>query len=214
MEGWLLKRGAQDHRRWCSLKGWSLTWSTNTGGEVLGVLDLRGSRFMTNPAIGLTFKIEGGVPLNSSKVGKDYILTADHEADFKKWKDAIDKAAELNKDEAATHKGYLMKEGGKHIPLIGKGIPGVGGRGSEKRFFELKGHIVTYSECEGGKVLGSLDLRGARVKCSADSLAFTLEGPILNVQKKGKSYELAALTFEEMRSWTEQLKRACESQEI
>ena len=68
MEGWLLKRGAQDHRRWCSLKGWSLTWSTNVGGEVLGVLDLRGSRFMTNPSIGLTFKIEGGVPLNSSKV--------------------------------------------------------------------------------------------------------------------------------------------------
>ena len=91
-----------------------------------------------------------------------------------------------------------MKESGKGIPLLG-GIAGVGGRGSEKRFFELRGHIVTYSECEGGKTLGSLDLRGARVKCSADSLAFSLEGPILNVQKKGKSYELAALTFEEMR---------------
>ena len=36
---------------------------------------------------------------NNNKQGKDYILTADHESDFKKWKDAIDKAAEVCSDE-------------------------------------------------------------------------------------------------------------------
>ncbi|KAJ9472484.1 hypothetical protein DIPPA_06921 [Diplonema papillatum] len=207
MEGWLLKRGAQDHRRWCSLKGPCLTWkSTNDEkGEVLGVLDLRGSRFLTNPGVALTFKIEGGQPLNASKTGKDYVLTADDEVNFQKWKGAIENAATMKQDDAIVQKGYLLKNGGKNIM----------GRGAEKRWFELKGHVMTYSEAEGGKPCGTLDLRGARVICSADSLAFSLEGPILNVQKKAKSrYELAALTFEQMRDWTHALKKACECYEI
>eukprot|EP01059_Diplonema_ambulator_P014891 TRINITY_DN25922_c0_g1_i1.p1 TRINITY_DN25922_c0_g1~~TRINITY_DN25922_c0_g1_i1.p1 ORF type:complete len:217 (+),score=56.50 TRINITY_DN25922_c0_g1_i1:45-695(+) len=213
MEGYLLKRGAQDHRRWCTLRGWSLTWwsagpeEPGKKPEVLGVLDLRGARFLTTENLKLTFKIEGGVPLNSSKTGKDYIMTSDNEEEFRRWKMAIERAAECDKNDKITQKGYLMKDSGK-----GKGILSRGG--TEKRWFELKGHIMTYSETEGGKPIGQLDLRGAKVDCRADSLAFTLEGPILNVQKKGKAYDLAALTFEEMRMWTECLKRACESQGI
>eukprot|EP01063_Lacrimia_lanifica_P041592 TRINITY_DN9744_c0_g1_i1.p1 TRINITY_DN9744_c0_g1~~TRINITY_DN9744_c0_g1_i1.p1 ORF type:complete len:209 (+),score=89.38 TRINITY_DN9744_c0_g1_i1:109-735(+) len=207
MEGWLLKRGKQDHRRYCSLKGWNLSWKTSndTSGEVLGVLDLRGSKCVPHAKVPLTFTIEGGIPLNSSKMGKDYTLTADSEETFKQWKEACEKACELKDKDKVQQKGYLLKEGGKGF---------LSGKGQDKRWFELKGHIVTYSEHEGGKLSGQLDLRGARVKCSSESLSFTLDGPILNVQKKGKSYELAALTFEEMRDWTEKLKKACESQEI
>eukprot|EP01064_Diplonema_japonicum_P035644 TRINITY_DN779_c1_g1_i1.p1 TRINITY_DN779_c1_g1~~TRINITY_DN779_c1_g1_i1.p1 ORF type:complete len:216 (+),score=34.88 TRINITY_DN779_c1_g1_i1:85-732(+) len=215
MEGYLLKRGAQDHKRWCSLKGWSLTWwssptNEKTDGkkpEALGVLDLRGSRFLTHENMKLTFKIENGVPLNSSKMGKDYIMTAESEEDFHKWKQAVERASECDKNDKITQKGYLMKDSGKGKGLLSRG-------GTEKRWFELKGHIITYSESEGSKPLGQLDLRGARVSCRADSLAFTLDGPILNVQKKGKAYDLAALTFEEMREWTEALKQACESEDI
>eukprot|EP00754_Rhynchopus_humris_P014464 Rhum_TRINITY_DN14388_c15_g4::Rhum_TRINITY_DN14388_c15_g4_i1::g.85959::m.85959 len=206
MEGWLLKRGTQDHRRWCSLKGWSLTWKTSNDerAEVLGVLDLRDARFLTNPTLPLTFKIEGGVPHNASKAGKEYVLTSADEVEFRKWKKAVEAASELKHDEGVAFKGFLMKDSRSLL----------GGRGSEKRWFELSGYMLEYGESEGGPKLGRLDLRGARVICDASSLAFTLEGPILNVQKKGKSYYLTALTFEEMRSWTEQLKTACNSYSI
>ena len=134
-------------------------------------------------------------------------MTAADETDFRRWKKAIEASSEvcyyhptpppdhpttptpqLKHDEQTSYKGYLMKEGNK-----------LRGKSAEKRWFELQGHTMRYGETEGGKLPGRLDLRGARVICSASSLAFTLEGPILNIEKKGKSYELAALTFEEMR---------------
>eukprot|EP01062_Namystynia_karyoxenos_P031251 TRINITY_DN23197_c0_g1_i1.p1 TRINITY_DN23197_c0_g1~~TRINITY_DN23197_c0_g1_i1.p1 ORF type:complete len:212 (+),score=59.68 TRINITY_DN23197_c0_g1_i1:113-748(+) len=205
MKGFLLKRGTQDHKRWFSLSGYSLSWLTAEGGEVLGVLDVRGAKFMSHPQMPLTFKIEGGEPLVLKKAGKDYIMTAESEEDFQRWKDSIEPATQIKKEDGSASwnmEGFLMKQGSKGL---------LGGHSSERRWFELRGHKLNYYENQGGSMSGSLDLREAHVKCSADSLTFVLEGPILNVQKKGKAYELTAETFEDMRSWTGALKRACES---
>eukprot|EP01065_Artemidia_motanka_P007280 TRINITY_DN1359_c2_g1_i1.p1 TRINITY_DN1359_c2_g1~~TRINITY_DN1359_c2_g1_i1.p1 ORF type:complete len:207 (+),score=36.73 TRINITY_DN1359_c2_g1_i1:136-756(+) len=206
MKGWLMKRGAQDHKRWFTLSGHCLSWLTAEDGDVLGVLDLRGAKFCTHPAVPNTFKIEGGDPLIQKKAGKEYVMTAGCEQEFQQWKEEVEKAMQIKKDtsEQWNMEGFLMKGGSK----------GLMRGGNERRWFELRGHQLNYYDSRGGTHCGTLDLRQASVTCAPDSLTFVLDGPILNVQKKGKAYELTAETFEDMRSWTGALKMACESSGI